>query len=240
MHRLRMIAGPNGSGKTSLTKYLSGELHLNFGCYVNADDIEKLLRENKKFSLHRFGLKVKDLDFRQYYEEHALRPRATVKWEIRRNTLYLIEQLPKNTHFPTLFADYIRRELMRLKVTFSFETVMSDSGKIQLLADAVEAGYRTYLYYVCTEDAEINISRVANRVRKNGHNVYKEMISSRYSKSLNNLLGAIKHSNRAFLIDNSGEEYRLIAEIKEGKEIDLPDPSFIPFWFTKYVLNKKK
>lgn len=237
MPRLRMIAGPNGSGKTVLTNGLRENYHLNFGYYVNADKIEDILRKKQMISFRRFGLKADIVRFREYYETHALRQSADVDWEIRRNTFYLNKKLPTRTYFPTLFADYIRNELMQAKETFSFETVMSDVNKIQLLAKAADCGYRTYLYYICTEDETINIDRVADRVKKHGHNVPREKIISRYTRSLENLLRAIKLTNRAFLFDNSGEGYRLVAEIKDGKEINF-DPSFVPNWFEKYVLNK--
>lgn len=235
-----MIAGPNGSGKTSLTKDLLEKHNLNFGFYINADEIEAILRKRQMISFRRFGLKVDSLSFRHYYESHALRSAAEADWRISRNTFYLNRELPDDTYFPTLFSDYIRNELLRCNSSFSFETVMSDVNKVKLLSDAIAAGYRTYLYYICTEDATININRVADRVFKNGHDVYEDKIISRYSRSLNNLLDAIRYSSRAFLIDNSGEGYKLVAEIKDGKEITLSDPLFIPNWFEKYVLKKLK
>ena len=60
-------------------------------------------------------------------------------------------------------------------ISFSFETVMSHPSKIKELKKAKEKGYRIYLYFVCTDDAEINVNRVANRIEKGGHpvDVYK-------------------------------------------------------------------
>jgi predicted ABC-type ATPase len=42
--RLRLFAGPNGSGKTTILERIPKKL--NFGYIVNADDIEKALIEN--------------------------------------------------------------------------------------------------------------------------------------------------------------------------------------------------
>ncbi len=61
-------------------------------------------------------------------------------------------------------------------MTFTFETVMSHPDKIELLHKAQQSGFRTYLYYVATEDPEINISRVENRVSSGGHPVPREKI----------------------------------------------------------------
>ena len=40
---MRVFAGPNGSGKTTIIKSLQQKI--TFGVYVNADDIESLLKE---------------------------------------------------------------------------------------------------------------------------------------------------------------------------------------------------
>jgi predicted ABC-type ATPase len=40
---MRVFAGPNGSGKTTILSKLKSSI--SFGVYVNADDIEKALRE---------------------------------------------------------------------------------------------------------------------------------------------------------------------------------------------------
>lgn len=67
-------------------------------------------------------------------------------------------------------------KLLKVRQTFTFETVMSHPGKVALLQQAQQAGYRTYLYYVAT-DPEINVSRVANRVALKGHDVPSEKSS---------------------------------------------------------------
>lgn len=234
-----MIAGPNGSGKTILTNDLLENYELNFGYYVNADKIEELIRKNGRISFRRFGLNCDDTVFRDFYDRHALKSRSEAAFTVKRNTFYLLSPLAAQTYFPTLFADFLREQLLEHHISFSFETVMSDKGKLKLLQEAKAAGYRTYLYYICTEDALINIDRVADRVHKNGHDVPRDKIVNRYGKSLKNLLDAIKLTSRAFLFDNSGREHKLVAEIIEGKEINF-DPSFVPNWFDKYVLNKLK
>jgi predicted ABC-type ATPase len=48
---------------------------------------------------------------------------------------------------------------------------MSHLGKVAFLQQAMQTGYRTYLYSVATDDPTINVSRVANRVAMNGHDV---------------------------------------------------------------------
>ncbi len=56
---------------------------------------------------------------------------------------------------------------------------MTHPSKLDFLREARIAGFRTYLYFVATEDPEINIGRVRARVQKNGHDVAHDKIISR-------------------------------------------------------------
>ena len=47
---MRIFAGPNGSGKTTIFKGILNEEDIQLGVYVNADDIEKDLRETSSIS----------------------------------------------------------------------------------------------------------------------------------------------------------------------------------------------
>ena len=51
-----------------------------------------------------------------------------------------------NSYFASVAADFLRNKLLTTRHTFTFETVMSHPGKVELLQKAQEAGYRTYLY----------------------------------------------------------------------------------------------
>jgi predicted ABC-type ATPase len=48
------------------------------------------------------------------------------------------------------------------------ESVISSPDKVQLLEQARQLGYRTYLNFIATDDPAINISRVQNRVKQGG------------------------------------------------------------------------
>ena len=45
--RLRILAGPNGSGKSSVYEALAQNESFHWGMFVNADEIEKKLREER-------------------------------------------------------------------------------------------------------------------------------------------------------------------------------------------------
>ncbi|WP_395747592.1 hypothetical protein [Prosthecobacter sp.] len=116
---------------------------------------------------------------------------------------------------------------------------MSSADKVALLKKAQELGYRTYLYYIATEDPSINVARVKARVNLGGHDVPEDKIISRYARSLSLLLEAVKHTNRAYLFDNSraGGERLWVAEITNGSDLELKcDP--MPRWFQQAVWEK--
>lgn len=65
----------------------------------------------------------------------------------------------------------------------------------------------------------------------------EEKIKNRYFKTLDNLSDAIKLVHRAYIFDNSGNQYELLAEIYQGTAFKFYTTS-IPTWFEEYVYNK--
>ncbi|WP_339507525.1 zeta toxin family protein [Pseudomonas sp. RL_35y_Pfl2_P42] len=129
-----------------------------------------------------------------------------------------------DSYVASALSDFIRRSLIKERISFTFETVMSSSDKVNLLAEAHDSGYRVYVYYVATADPEINIARVAYRVSQGGHSVPPEKIKARYWRSLELLSEAILTSNRAYIFDNSdegSERLTQIAEITDGELIEI-------------------
>ena len=115
---------------------------------------------------------------------------------------------------------------------------MSFPGKIELLQKAQNAGYRTYLYYIATEDPDINISRVHHRIKMGGHSVPENKIRTRYQKSLDLLMDAIQVTNRAYIFDNSMADKPLcLAEITNGKKLEMKTNQ-MPIWFKRNLWDK--
>ncbi len=143
-----------------------------------------------------------------------------------------------NSYHASVVADFLRHQLLEQRTSFTLETVMSSPDKVALLARAQSLGYRTYLYFIATDDHEINISRVENRVRQGGHGVPKHKIVSRYHRSIGLLKKAVGHANRAFIFDNSGHDKDRVwlAEITDGRTIEIKARQ-IPEWFSRAVLR---
>jgi predicted ABC-type ATPase len=236
--RMRMFAGPNGSGKSTVKSEIDASL---LGFYINPDDIEKSLRATSIFDLNRLSIQTTQYETVTFFKQSGLFPKMESSDQINnityQNGIINFHDLPISSYVSSILADFLRHKFLEARQTFTFETVMSSSDKIELLKKAQSLGYRTYLYYVSTEDPQINIARVANRVRLGGHNVPTDKIISRYYKSLDLLFEAIKHTNRAYIFDNSGDTKRWIAEITEAKSLDIQADEQ-PEWFIKYVTDK--
>lgn len=114
---------------------------------------------------------------------------------------------------------------------------MSHPSKIEEIKEAKQNGYKTYLYFICIDDPEVNISRVENRVEKGGHAVAEDKIASRYFNTLENLIHAIEACDKCYLFDNSQEEFRLIAKVIDGGLNLEVDSENLPNWFVNYVLS---
>src|SRR5665647_419725 len=237
--RLRVFAGPNGSGKSTL--FNEFKKNYNPGYFINADELEELLNNSGLIDLEPIGIKAisKDLKaFSKTKEAKSLLAKAneeghSINIEIKEN--FIVDKA-KDTHSyeASFAAAFVRWLLYKNNISFSFETVMSHHFKITELKRAQKNGYKIYLYFVCTDDAEINVNRVANRVEKGGHAVNANKIRSRYGKTLKNLYDAIKVANRVYLFDNSGQTLELIAEIFDGA-LQLKVDN-LPQWFINYVL----
>ncbi len=236
--RMRMIAGPNGSGKSTIRgEVLEGLI----GKFVNADEIGKALNENG-LDLALFEIEATDKEWQAHALQSSLMLRAcdpgsAMPVTVRENRL-VRSGGPVNAYMATLVADFIRLKLIEARVSFTFETVMSSDDKIKVLKTARQAGFRTYLYFISTQDPDINVARVKHRVASGGHDVPEAKIRSRYVKSLDNLFEAIRNTDRAFMFDNSGERFLWFAEITGGEDL-VYTADLAPAWFQAAVLDKK-
>lgn len=66
--RLRILAGPNGSGKSSVYKTLVQKKEFQWGVFVNADEIEKKLREEQYLNIQSYG--VEDFDWGKFQADY--------------------------------------------------------------------------------------------------------------------------------------------------------------------------
>ena len=237
-----MFAGPNGSGKSTLSLCLPEAL---LGVYINPDEMEQQIRRQKFLDFAAYGVTTTVDEVLPFFQASSflfsagLGPAATqLAFSNGRLEFGIVEA---NSYFASVVGDFIRQKLMERMVSFTLETVMSHPSKVELLAKAQAAGYRTYLYFVATDDPAINISRVKDRAALGGHTVPEDRIATRYHRSLDLLMEAIQHTNRAYIFDNSrsnpDRKHTWLAEITDGRELELKSDQ-IPAWFKRAVLDK--
>ena len=237
---MRMFAGPNGSGKSTLRDLMLPEW---IGVYLNPDELEHAIRRDGHLDFGAYGVAPTDSQVRNFFQQSNLLQGKGLVDEARRLTLDSnrldFTHAPVNAYFASVIADLIRRLLVDERRTFTFETVMSAPAKVAFMEHARSAGYRIYLYYIATDDPQINLSRVATRVSMGGHNVPDDKVVSRYYRSLDLLHDAILRSDRAYIFDNSGDQQgkTWLAESTNGHDLILRS-SLIPAWFQKAVLDK--
>lgn len=128
---MRVFAGPNGSGKSTVinsirTKRIKGKA-IDFGYYINADDISLQLKEDR-FSFSPFDIKVSNKEFMAIAVASGLVNESfpidtfTRSYSMRANFIKLKNSLLAE-QLAQIIADFLRKKLLAEKKKFSFETV---------------------------------------------------------------------------------------------------------------------
>ena len=79
---------------------------------------------------------------------------------VDQNSITLDKELHVDSYLAADLAELIRQQLLASDKNFTYETVMSHRSKIDFLHSALERSYKVYLYFIATEDPQININRV--------------------------------------------------------------------------------
>lgn len=191
---LCVVAGPNGSGKTTTTIQLLNDEWTSDSVYINPDNIAQ----------DTFG-----------------------DW----NSLDAIRKAAER-------ATQMRYDCLEQRKNFVFETVFSSAEKLEFLRKVKDAGFFIRLFYVCTSDPAINVSRITQRYLNGGHEVPISKVISRYYKSLVNAEEAISFVDRAYVYDNSIDNQlpRLLFRTSDGT-LFKQYTEVIPEW-AKILLKK--
>ena len=148
------------------------------------------------------------------------------------NADVLAQALKINAYEAANVADSLRRELVRQRESFVFETVFSDpvGDKLGFLQDAAAAGYTVVLCFIGISGADVSEQRVAMRVTQGGHDVPTEKLESRYPRTMTNLKTALLEIPYIWIFDNDDlrAPYRLVAVYEHGQLVALHKP--VPRW----------
>lgn len=106
------------------------------------------------------------------------------------------------------------RELAARRVDFAFETTLAGRSYVGLLGELRAAGYRIRLFFLWLPSVELARKRVADRVRKGGHNIPAEAIGRRFKRGVFNLFNLYRERFDTIMIyDNGTIDPRLMATI---------------------------
>jgi predicted ABC-type ATPase len=241
--RLRIFAGPNGSGKTSLFNYLQKIHAFNAYYHINPDQIAVDMTVG--FNVNNWPVDFSTAELSDYLNNSPFQKLVPFRFndaiQINNGTLFLTRTVSEESSY--LFAalgDFLRQKMFASDSSFSFETVFSHPSKIEELRTAGEKGFITYLYIISTDEPEINMERVKNRVEQGGHDVPKDKIGERYLRTMENLFEAFLLAHRVYFFDNSSstetETFQYFAE-KRNDRLLITGTS-VPSWFERSVLAK--
>ena len=236
--RLRMLAGPNGSGKSTLAQQLVDDYTVNLYKFLNADMLFAEIAQSGVTACP-FSIDNKELiDFviRSTYPEKCKESFLTHEIYIDENDYFIFNKPSINSYTVAMAADFFKDQYLKRKLSFSFETVFSHPAKIDILKKAQASGFRTYMYFVATEDPQVNLNRIKVRVKSGGHDVPEDKTVARYYRCLEQIKFALPYLNHAYFFDNSSTKTLYFAEYELSKGFQLHS-EMIPDWFNKFVLS---
>ena len=128
-----------------------------------------------------------------------------------------------------------RAALLQERVSFATETVFSHPSKLELVQQAVDAGYLVTLHVVLVPEA-LAVARVASRIEAGGHSVPRTKVRARYRRLWPLVAEAMPIVDTALVYDNSriSPAFRLIATLERG--VLLGDADW-PRWTPRALRN---
>ena len=160
--------------------------------------------------------------------------------EIEKSLVDAVKNKLKRSQLAQKISKDQRESWLKQGIAHSYESVMSHSSHLDYINDANELGFKTYLYYVCIDDPEINLDRVDERIQSGGHPVPKQKILARYQRSLTQLYDMAILCRRVYFFDNTNQ-LTPFAEVSINGMLDIKEKAYYklePNWFREHVLKK--
>ena len=130
-------------------------------------------------------------------------------------------------------VDQKRYSAIEDKRDFSFETVLSSDYKMDIIRKAKSEGYFVKCIFILTVDPAINVERIKTRVALGGHDVPKDKIITRYTKSLAHIKELLELCDILHVYDNTTDKpERIIRKHKDDISI-FP----IKIWSLQNILD---
>ena len=119
-------------------------------------------------------------------------------------------------HAGRLLLEQIRL-LASKRSDFGFETTLAGVTYVSLLRKLRAQGYQIHLFFLWIPTVEVALARIADRVRRGGHEIPEPVVRRRFRKGIHHLFRLYRPLLDAWtLIDNSGAVPRAVAREEEG------------------------
>ena len=133
-----------------------------------------------------------------------------------------------HAHKASMHAAAVREQLIANRTSFITETVFSHPSKVELVRQAVDAGYLVYLH-VMMIPVELAVVRVAERAAEGGHDVPEGKIRQRHARLWRHVAEAIADVYDATVYDSSGGRFVPVARFRFGTVVEAPRwPTWTP------------
>lgn len=108
----------------------------------------------------------------------------------------------------------LARECIQQHRDFSVETTLAGGNVVRLMQQARDEGFKITMFYVGLGDYQLNIERVAARVKNGGHDIPTPDIIRRHSTSVLNLIANLHLIDHLILIDNTDTTGEAVLEVE--------------------------
>ncbi|MBD5129378.1 MAG: hypothetical protein HDT43_05590 [Ruminococcaceae bacterium] len=135
----------------------------------------------------------------------------------------------------------IINECLEKGESFTQETTLSGQKTLKTILAAREKGYFITLYYIGVSSAEESLSRIANRVRKGGHDIPETDVQRRFDKRFDDLLRVLPYCDLAVFWDNENG-FCPVAGYSKGELELFDEEKNLPDWILslKKIWEKRK
>ena len=119
-----------------------------FGYCLNPDEIDREFAAVGRFYFGTLGTLLTDERLAAFVAGHALASKVTGPLPRVDSKTLVVPPGFRPGYFTTILCDLFRRNWIAQRESFTFETVFSSVDKVDGMRAALDAGFRTYLYYV--------------------------------------------------------------------------------------------
>lgn len=128
-------------------------------------------------------------------------------------------------------------DCLEKEICFTQETTLSGKKTVNTIKRAMEKGYYIRLYYVGLDTLEESLLRIANRVKKGGHNIESDKVAFRFGKRFEDLMAVLPYCNEATFYDNDNG-FVPVAKYKNGNIFPVNEKQ--PQWLTQLISKIKE